>query len=458
MIRETMDTPVMPMSMEAEQGVLGGLLLDNRKWELVADLVTADMFSAESHADIFETIKSRIDSGEPADVLTVSESLDAAGGHRTIAYLAELAQNTPSAANIAFYARIVRDRAAQRRMMDAGMQVMEIAADLSIGSLDERMALAASALERIQTHGEVKDGAEIGMADAMQAALGKILSRIDSDGALGGLPTGMAALDDAIDGLHPGELIVVAGRPSMGKSCLAEMIARTNAKARHAVRFHTYEMPACDVVMRSAAADMGIPLENIRKARMERHELDRFMVFSSRQEGWQIVFDEDTGANVDRIAMRARRQKRKSGLDLLVVDHLHLMPYRGDNETRGLGEITSSLKRLARDLQIPVVLVAQLNREAGKNAGRRPTLTDLRGSGAIEQDADVIVFCHRPHYYDDSKPASEAELIVAKSRNGPVGTLGVGWRGDFVRFQDQPDYDWQPAPRVVARQREEEYL
>ncbi|MCG9078527.1 DnaB-like helicase N-terminal domain-containing protein, partial [Laribacter hongkongensis] len=146
MIRETMDTPVMPMSMEAEQGVLGGLLLDNRKWELVADLVTADMFSAESHADIFETIKSRIDAGEPADVLTVSESLDAAGGHRTIAYLAELAQNTPSAANIAFYARIVRDRSAQRRMVDAGMQVMEIASDLSIGSLDERMALAASVL------------------------------------------------------------------------------------------------------------------------------------------------------------------------------------------------------------------------------------------------------------------------------------------------------------------------
>lgn len=458
---ECIERYTMPCSIECEQSVLGGLLFDNRAWDRICSVLTADMFSRRDHQEIFETIRSRIEAGEVADVLTVSESLDASGvlGQPAFMYLADMVREVPTAAGIRRYAEVVKDKAALRALAMAGARLIELASTKSTAPVAERQAEAIRTVEQVASMAAGnKQGTEVGVAAALDAAITKIDERLNRRGVLGGLPTGLKALDNLLDGLRPGELIVVGGRPSMGKSCVGEMIARFTARSGKAVRIQSYEMPASDLITRSAAAEKSIPLEAIRKASMDADQYDAFTAFVTNSADWNMVIDEDTSATVDRVAMRARNQRRKTGLDLLVIDHLHLMPVRGDNRAQALGDVSAALKRLARELGIPVVLLAQLNRETAKGGGRRPTLSDLRDSGAIEQDADVVVLVHRAGYYDERVNQGEAELIVAKHRNGPIGTAAVGWHGGMVRFQDYPPHDWTPVVRTTADKAEEEFL
>lgn len=457
--REQIGSYVMPSSIESEQSVIGGLLSNNQAWDRVCDLLTADMFSRQDHREIFETIRSRIEAGEVADVLTVSESLDASGvlgDTPVLMYLAEMVREVPTAIGIRRYAEIVSEKAALRGLAMAGAKLIELASARSTMPVVDRQAEAVKAVDQVaNTAAATHQGTEVSVVDALDAAITKIDERLSRRGALGGLSTGLKALDNLLDGLRPGELIVVGGRPSMGKSCVGELIARRAAKDRKAVRVQSYEMPASDLLTRSAAAEQSIPLEAIRKATMDEDQYNAFTAFVGCSADWNMVIDEDTSATVDRVAMRARNQRRRSGLDLLVVDHLHLIPVRGDNRAQALGDVSAALKRLARELGIPVVLLAQLNRETAKGGGRRPTLSDLRDSGAIEQDADVVVLIHRPGYYDEQANPGEAELIVAKHRNGPTGTAAVGWHGGMVRFQDYPPHDWTPVVRTTAETKEE---
>ena len=239
----------------------------------------------------------------------------------------------------------------------------------------------------------------------------------------------------------------------MGKSCLGEQISRAAAKLGKGVRLHSYEMPAADLTLRSASADKSIVFEKLRKGeKLIQEDYDKFSNFVQQMDGWNLIIDEDVGATVEKIALRARRQKRKTGLDLLVIDHLHLIPIRSGNNNRAqaLADITGAFKRLSRELKISIVLLAQLNRETAKGGGRRPNMADIRDSGGIEQDADTIILVHRPGYYDDNANPGEAELIVGKNRNGPTGTVAVGWNGQHVRFQDMPPVDWTPPKRYTA--------
>jgi replicative DNA helicase len=450
------DLPLLA-NIEAEQNVLGALLMEDAAWDAIAELICESDFYRMEHAVIFRHVAKLVKAGQRIDVVSVSNSLDESGVNDQvggIAYLATMQQNTPSARNIRRYAEIVLERSRERRLLLSSDKISKLAMEREGRTLLDRLGEAQKLLESIGA--TETSQREMSAAEAMHACVRAIQERIDRpDGVLGGLPTGLSALDEQLDGLRDGELIVVGGRPSMGKSCIGEMISRVNAMQGRSVRLQSYEMPAPDIMARSSAASMGIKLENIRKARMTMEEYELFAAFVSQAHEWKLFID-DEPARIDKIMSRARVHKRMRGLDLLVIDHLHLIPRPGRNEVQELGDITAQLKRLATELQIPVVLLAQLNRGPTQGAMRAPTLTDLRGSGAIEQDADVVLFPHRAGYYDENVPPGEAEIIIAKHRNGPVGVVGVGWRGDFVRFQNKIPTDWNPPKRHVANQWDED--
>lgn len=451
-----MDDLVQPedllQSADAERSILGGLMLRNDAIDLCGDL-TSESFAYPRHQLIFEAIHDLITEGGVADAVTVADRLMMrgrlyeAGG---LEYIGPLALGALSAANIRRYVGIVVERAAERLLLTTAEYIRSLALEREGRSLTERHADAVRAVEGV-LQPSVSTSRESTAAEALLAALATIDARAERpDGVLGGLSTGLSGLDDLLDGLRPGELIVVGGRPAMGKSCLGEMVARTAAKEGASVRFQSFEMPAADLLLRSASASTSIPLESMRKARLDGEQYDRMAMFTCDSADWPLVIDADSSATVDRIAARARAQKRKRGLGLLVIDHLHLMPRPGRNEVAELGDITASLKRLALELEVPILLLCQLNRGPANAGGRAPTLAELRGSGSIEQDADVVAFVHRSAYYDEQANPGEAEIIVAKHRNGPVGTVAVGWCGECVRFQDNIP-DWIPLTRSKNR-------
>lgn len=446
-------------SLDSEHAVIGGLLINNDAIDQCQTL-THTMFFNRVHGLIYKAIGSLLTEHKPADVVTVAERLNQMGhGHEFggISYLAEIQRHTPSAANMRRYVDIVRTRNAERQMLLASDVIAGLATERDGRSLCDRQAEAMQLLETICDNAASGER-ELTAGEAMLACIRDIQQRIDrKDGELGGLPTGLNELDEMLDGLRAGELIVIGGRPSMGKSVLAENIARLNLKRGAAVRVQSYEMPGKDWMARSAAAENSIPLENIRRARMTEDEYLRFSAFVGTSSDWRLTIDEDA-APVEKICARARAQKRRAGLDLLVIDHLHLMPKPGKNEVKEIGDITGALKRLALELQVPVLLLSQLNRAGASGVVRAPNLADLRSSGTIEQDADVVIFPHRPGYYDDTIHLGIAELHVSKHRNGPVGKINLGWRGDMVRFQNKVPHDWNPPRSKAAHQNDDEEI
>lgn len=438
----------MPSSISGEQSIIGALLLDNDAIDKCST-ITEDSFFDFVNGKIFSAITSIISSGKPADIITVSDYLDSRsiefGG---IGALAEFQQCTPSAAAVGRYVKIVHDRHVERQMIHASAEIADLAMANNGESIECRQAKALSLIESIaDDHAYQKS--ESTASEAMHELLQDMQDRMSKEpGTLGGMSVGLKAVDDILDGLKNGELIVIGGRSSMGKSVLAEIVGRTSAKDRKKVRVHSFEMPAKSWIARGAASNNSIALKRILEAKLNDDEYDKFSAFVGMVNEWDLKIDTDI-IGWEQIALRARAHKRKYGLDLLLVDHMHLIPLPGRDTVRELGDISSGMKRLARELNIPVVLVAQLNRGNAVQV-RAPTMTDLRGSGSIEQDADVILLVHRPAEYDDSKPASEAQIIVAKNRNGETGDVLVGWRGDYVRFQDKVDSDYQPKKQHYA--------
>lgn len=445
-----------PVSLDAEYAVLGAVLADPESIHRVT--LNAEDFSAWAHQAIWKVCQHLTDRKLPLDAMTVAGRLEELGQLAEvggIAYFAHIMRNTVGAGNIVRYAEIVAERAAERRLLAASASIAELAVARDGRPLAERHGEAMRLLDALASDSAGDDRRTMHVSDAIKATLEWIDDRMRlQDGEIGGLPTGLGGLDQLIDGLHPGQLIVIGGRPSMGKSVLAEGIQRANLIAGKSVRLQTFEMPARDMALRQISAGSGIPLASLKSPRgLSRDDYNRMTVFVCQQNEYRFWLDEDSSASAAKIAARARAQKRRSGLDLLVVDHLHLMQTRGDNRAQALGDITSAFKRLALELEIPVILVAQLNRESAKGGGRRPALSDLRDSGTIEQDADVVVLVHRDSYYDEQAPQNEGDLIVAKNRNGEVGTVRVGWNGACVRFQDSPPLDWNPRPTVTAANR-----
>ena len=441
-------------SMEAEQSLLGGLLLENAAFAKIGSL-KAEMFANHQHKILFDTLSAMLANHEPADIVTVGEKLEQRGALETVGgmdYLVTLAQHTPSAANIARYAQIVRDRYGMRELLGAGQQIAEMRNDdLTLPEMQAKaVELVAAASRATQGASKAKFAGEI--VQDLIAYYDQIMQM--PNGAMLGFSTGLKALDATTQGLRRGDLSVIGGRPSMGKSILAENIARHNAKKGLAVRIQSYEMGAKDLAIRGCAADKEVDYGNARRGRMTAGEVDLLNDYINELSGWNLSVDSES-LNIDELVAECRIQKQQHGLDLLVVDHIHLMPLQDvRNEVRELDEITAKLKRLAIELDIHVIAVAQLNRGKEKALETRPTMSDIRGSGGIEQNANLVIFPYRPAYYDNSENPTKAELILAKNRDGMRGTLHIGFRGEYQKFTN--DFDPLAAPQNLDEQAQRE--
>ncbi len=435
-----------PHSVEAEQSLLGGLLLDNSAWDRIADIVTESDFYRDDHRRIFRHIALLIERARPADVVTVFESIEKsneveqAGG---LAYLGEIANNTPSAANIRRYAEIVRERAVLRRLVTVGDEIA--ASALNPAGRDAKVLLD-------QAEAKVFEIAEAGARSsqgfvAIQPLLGQVVDRIqelyeqENPSDVTGVPTGFADLDKMTAGLQPGDMVVVAGRPSMGKTAFALNIAEhVGVDLGLPVAIFSLEMSGPQLAMRFLSSVGRLDAHRIRTGRLNDDEWDKMTVALGKLHGAPIHIDETGALNVTDLRARARRLARQFGgkLGLIVIDYLQLMTSTRDNENRAteISEISRSIKALAKELQVPVIALSQLSRKVEERNDKRPLMSDLRESGAIEQDADIILMMYREEYYKpDTQEKGTAEVIIGKHRNGPTGTVRLTFLGEYTRFQ-----------------------
>ena len=342
--------------------------------------------------------------------------------------------------------------------MTAASEPIDIIRLLKVSAEIEKIALAKDGRDVSQKLNAAADSlAEVGK-NAVQRGnktfletLKDLVADLDKrlEGVRFGLPTGLPKLDEITGGLPDGNLIVIAARPSMGKTVLAENIARYTLKQGKAVHFQSYEMNAVELARRSAAAECGIEMHSLKTGRLTDTDYQNLNLYLSKAQNWRLDVNCDL-LNVDELCFLAKEKKMTTGLDLLVIDHLNIMPRPGRDEVAELGNISRSLKNLAVELNIPVVLVAQLNRGSAKAADKRPNMADIRGSGAVEQDANIIIMPHRESYYDNQINPHLAELIIAKNRDGEMGSVVCGWKGQFARFEDEPDLNWTP-PKKESR-------
>ena len=439
---------VPPHSLEAEQSVLGGLLLDNTAWDKVADVVTERDFYRQDHRLIFRSIAILAEKDEPLDVITLStwlkdrDELDNAGG---LAYLGTLAKDTPSAANIKAYADIVREKSVLRQLISIGTEISEDAFNAGERESRELLDEAEKKVFEIAEQGNRKTDFH-----DIKTLLKQTLANIDelskSDQAITGASTGYNDLDDMTSGLQKGDLIIVAGRPSMGKTTfsmnLAEFIAINDKKP---VIIFSMEMPAEQIVLRMFASMGRVPLNDIRTGKIREEEWPRIGM-AVKSFGESKIFIDDTAAlSPTEMRAKARRLHREHGsIGCIVIDYIQLMQSgaKSDNRAAEVSEISRSLKALAKELECPVIALSQLNRSLEQRPNKRPIMSDLRESGAIEQDADVIMFIYRDEVYnpDEQDNKGRAEVIIGKQRQGAIGKVDLTFTGKYTRFDNyMPD-------------------
>ncbi|WP_423911051.1 replicative DNA helicase [Candidatus Spongiihabitans sp.] len=433
-----------PQALEAEQSLLGGLLLDNRKWAEVTDEVGVQDFYSQNHRLIFAAISGLQVAGDPADVVTTSEwlesegNLDNAGG---LAYIGTLANNTPSTANILTYSKIVRERAILRSLIAAANDISDSA--YSPQGRTPREVLDNA--EKLVFDISERDGRNRQGFTSIQDLLARSIDRIEelyeSKEAITGIPTGFADLDSMTSGLQPGDLVIVAGRPSMGKTSFAMNIAEYVAvEKKLPVAIFSMEMPGEQLAMRLLASLGRINSNKIRTGRLGDEDWPRLNSAVGLLDKAPMFVDDSAGLNALDLRSRARRIARENNnLGLIIVDYLQLMQASDNTENRAteISGITRSLKILAKELHVPVVALSQLNRSVEQRPNKRPVMSDLRESGAIEQDADVIFFIYRDEVYnEDTEQKGIAEVIVGKQRNGPIGITKLTFRGEFTRFEN----------------------
>jgi len=432
-----------PHSIEAEQAVLGGLLIDAAAWDHVADVVRAEDFYRPDHRLIFESIGALAGSGKPCDVVTVSEQLERTGKLEEaggLAYLGTLARDTPTAANVRAYADIVRERALLRRLIAVGTEIAASVFNNEGTSARDLVDRAEQGIFEIAEAGfRGREGAV-----PVRTLLPGIIDQIDewhtNPDKLRGLATGFADFDKLTGGLRPGDLIVIAGRPSMGKTTLAVNMAEyaaINPSIRASVAIFSMEMPSEQVITRMLASIGSVPLGSLRSGRISDEDWVRITGATSQLSEAKIFVDETPALTPTELRARARRVKREHGLDLVVVDYLQLMQVPGTKENRAteIAEISRGLKVLAKELQVPVIALSQLNRSVEQREHKKPVMSDLRESGAIEQDSDIILLIYRDEVYNkDTTKKGIAEIDVAKHRNGEIGTFLLTFQGQYTRF------------------------
>ena len=437
---------VPPQSIEAEQSVLGGLLLDNGAWDRAADVLTADDFYRFEHRLIFGAIGALITASRPADVITVFEQLQTQGKAQEaggLAYLNALAQSVPSAANMRRYAEIVRERSVLRKLIACSDEIATAAFNPQGRQVSQILDEAEGKIFKIGEEGQrTKQGFH--SMDQLAVQLIDRVTELAENGAedVTGVRSGFFDLDRNTAGLQPGDLIILAARPSMGKTAFALNIAENVAVNEGLpVVVFSMEMGASQLALRLVGSQGRIDQQHLRTGRLGNDEWGRLTEAVERLSKAAIFIDETPALNPAELRARARRQARQCGrLGLIVVDYLQLMSgSAGNEENRAtvIGEISRGLKALAKELQCPVIALSQLNRSVEQRPDKRPMMSDLRESGAIEQDADVIMFIYRDEYYNkESKEPGVAEIIIAKQRNGPVGTVKLTFLRQWTKFDN----------------------
>ncbi|MDY0969561.1 replicative DNA helicase [Siccibacter turicensis] len=444
---------VPPHSIEAEQSVLGGLMLDNERWDDVAERVVPNDFYTRPHRHIFTEMQRLQEMGKPIDLITLSESLEQQGqldGVGGFAYLADLSRNTPSAANISAYADIVRERAVVRDMISVANEIADAGFDPQGRSSDELLDLAESRVFQIAENRANKDEGPKSVDQILEATVARIetLFQQPHDGVTG-VDTGYQDLNKKTAGLQRSDLIIVAARPSMGKTTFAMNLCENAAMLQDKpVLIFSLEMPAEQIMMRMLASLSRVDQTRIRTGQLDDEDWARISgTMGILLEKRNMYIDDSSGLTPTEVRSRARRIFREhGGLSLIMVDYLQLMrvPSLSDNRTLEIAEISRSLKALAKELQVPVVALSQLNRSLEQRADKRPVNSDLRESGSIEQDADLIMFIYRDEvYHENSDMKGIAEIILGKQRNGPIGTVRLTFNGQWSRFDNYagPQYD-----------------
>ena len=441
---DTLKVP--PHSIEAEQSVLGGLMLDNQAFDRVAELVVSQDFYTRTHKLIFEAMTALAEIGDPIDLITISESLEKnnkLAGIGGFAYLAEIAKNTPSAANIDAYANIVRERAVVREMIGVANEIAEAGFNTEGRTSHDLLDFAESKVFKIAEQRTKSTEGPQSIHNILEKTVDKIeeLYQSPQDGVTG-VSTGYADLDKMTTGLQPSDLIIVAARPSMGKTTfamnLAEHAAMTQDKP---VLIYSLEMPSEQIMMRMLASLGRINQTKVRTGQLDDDDWARLSsTMGLLMEKGKMYVDDASGLTPTDVRSRARRIARDhGGISMIMVDYLQLMrvPSLADNRTLEIAEISRSLKFLAKELKCPVVALSQLNRTLEQRADKRPINSDLRESGSIEQDADLIMFIYRDEVYnEDSTDKGIAEIIIGKQRNGPIGKVRLTFQGQFSRFDN----------------------
>ena len=434
-----------PQDIPAEQCVLGGMMLSKDAIADVVEIVRSGDFYRPAHVAVFDAILDLYGRGEPADAITVGAALTTAGELARaggLPYLHTLIASVPTAANAGYYARIVAERALLRRLVEAGTRIVQMGYGAASGEgrdVDDVVDLAQQTMYDLTEHRGQGDGFDT-LADLLQPALDEIEAVGSRDGLMSGVPTGFGDLDRLLQGLHPGQLIVIAGRPGLGKSCLSLDFSR-NAAIRHgqASAIFSLEMSKIEIVTRLLAAEAKVPLHVLRSGQLSDDDWSRLARRMGEISEAPIFVDDTPNMTLMEIRAKARRLRQRHDLKLVVVDYLQLMtsPKRVESRQQEVADMSRGLKLLAKETECPVIAVSQLNRGPEQRTDKRPQLSDLRESGAIEQDSDVVILLHRDDYYDRESPrAGEADLIVAKHRNGPTDTVTVAAQLHFSRFVD----------------------
>jgi replicative DNA helicase len=444
---DSLRTP--PHSIEAEQSVLGGLLLDNAAWDRIADFVSAEDFYRYDHRIIFQHIVKLINETKPADVITVYEAMSNSGKAEEVgglSYLNALAQNTPSAANIRRYAEIVRDRGILRKLITVSDEITGNAFNPQGKNVKQMLDEAESKIFAIAEEGS--RGSQGFMS--IQPLLTEVVERIDelynrdSTSDITGVPTGFIDLDKMTSGLQPGDLIIVAGRPSMGKTAFSINIGENVAiDSGLPVAVFSMEMGGAQLAMRMLGSVGRLDQHRLRTGRLIDEDWPRLTHAIQKMNDAQFYIDETPALSPIELRARSRRLARQCGkLGLIIIDYLQLMSGNGgassgENRASEISEISRSLKGLAKELHCPVIALSQLNRALEQRPNKRPVMSDLRESGAIEQDADVILFIYRDEVYNpDSPDKGTAEIIIGKQRNGPIGSIRLAFLGQFTKYDN----------------------
>ncbi|SIS04168.1 primary replicative DNA helicase [Aquipseudomonas alcaligenes] len=441
---ETAALKVPPHSIEAEQAVLGGLMLDNNAWERVSDAVSDGDFYRHDHRLIFRAIYTLAERNSPFDVVTLSEQLDKEGHLSQVGglgYLGELAKNTPSVANIKAYAQIIRERATLRQLIGISNDIADMAYAPQGKSAVEVLDEAERQIFQI-AEARPKAGGPVGINEILVKTIDRIDELFNTNEGLTGISTGFTDLDGMTSGLQPADLVIVAGRPSMGKTTFAmNLVENAVLRTEKVVLVFSLEMPSDSIVMRMLSSLGRIDQTKVRSGKLDDDDWPRLTSAVNLLNERKLFIDDTAGISPTEMRARARRLAREHGeIGMIMVDYLQLMRIpgsSGDNRTNEISEISRSLKALAKEFNCPVIALSQLNRSLEQRPNKRPVNSDLRESGAIEQDADIIMFVYRDEvYHPETEYKGVAEIIIGKQRNGPIGTCRLAFIGKYTRFDN----------------------